>query len=404
MKQWAKYEDTIEALKQSFTKRAKVEYVNLLDSHGRILARNLKAEENSPKAPTSDMDGYAVRFEDQELGELKIVSYVPAGTDTSVKVGKGECIKTFTGSLMSDVSDTLIPIENVEVSGDKIIIHEKVKKGFSVRPVGEAYKKDDILIKKGTTIGYAEVATLAEQGKVQIPVFIKPKVAILATGDEIVDVGEPITRESQIRSSNHVAIASITKEVGCEPILLGTARDDKELIKRRILEGLETADVVVTTGGVSVGDYDFVKDVVLEVGVDMIVEGAGIKPGRHVRVVKVGEKYILALPGFPYSSIVSFYLYGVRLLEYWLHKDYERRFCEAIIDEDYEKRSKFMEFTACNLTQNGTSFYVDLENKIKGSSAIVINLLQNATLLCVPVDTKFIKKGEKVKVLKLSLT
>lgn len=402
MKQWTPYQETIKALQKSFTKRAKIEYVNLIDSHNRVLAEDLVATENSPKAMTSDMDGYAIRFEDQDLGELKIVSFLPAGTDTSLPVNKGECIKTFTGSLMSDGSDTLIPIENVEVVEDKIIIRQKVPKGFAVRPKGEAYKKDDILIQKGTTIGYAQIATLAEQGRVQIAVFVKPRVAILATGDEIVDIGEPITKQSQIRSSNHVALASVAKEVGAQPILLGIAKDDKELIKRRILEGLEVADIVVTTGGVSVGDYDFVKDVVAKIGVEMIVEGSAIKPGRHIRVVKVGEKYILALPGFPYSSIVGFYLYGVRLIEHLLYKDFSRRFHKVFMGEDYEKRSSFTEFTACNLNIINQTLHVDLNGKVKGSSAIVTNLLKNAVLLCIPIDKKFIKKGEVVDIFKLN--
>lgn len=401
MKEWTPYEKTIKALERTFEKYDKTKLVKLMDSHGKILAEDLKAEDNSPKAPTSDMDGYAIRFEDQEMGELKIVSFVPAGTDTSVKVQKGECIKTFTGSLMSDGSDTLIPIENVEVKGDKIIIKEKVTFSHAVRPTGEAYKKNEILIKKGALIGFAEIATLAEQGKAEVSVFVPPKVAILATGDEIVDIGKPLTRPSQIRSSNHVAIASIAKEIGAEPILMGIARDEKEFIKRQILDGLAMADIVVTTGGVSVGDYDFVKDVVREVGVEMVIEGAGIKPGRHVRVVKVGQKYIIALPGFPYSSMVGFHLYGVRLIEHWLHRDFERRFFEAKMDEDYEKRSRFFEFTACNLVEKNGELHVNLQNKVKGSSAIVINLLQNATLMCVPINKKFIKKGEKVQILKL---
>ncbi len=401
MKKWKSYEETIEALKKSFSKRAKTEYVNLLDAHGRVLAQDIKAKESSPKYPTSSMDGYAFRFEDQDLGELKIVNFVPAGTNTSTSVKKGECIKTFTGSLMSDGSDTLIPIENVEVNKDKIIIKEKVPKNFSVRPIGEAYSKDDILIKRGTTIGYAEIGTIAEQGLVQVPVLIKPRVAILSTGDEIADIGEPITRESQIRSSSHMILACICKEVGAEPIVLGVAKDDKEFIKRRVIEGLESADIVLTTGGVSVGDYDFVKDVILEVGIKSIVEGSAIKPGRHIRVVKVGEKYILALPGFPYSSIVGFYLYGVRLIEYWLYKDFDRRYHEAVIDEDYKKRSRLEEFTACNLKVVNGNLHVDLENKVEGSSAIITNLLQNAVLLCVPIDKNLTKKGEKVKILKL---
>lgn len=400
MKKFTPFEETIKAFEDTFEKWNKKEFVGLMQSHSRVLARDIIALDDFPKNSTSSMDGYAIRYKDQSLGRLKIKSSLPAGSDATMSVNEGECIKTFTGSLMSDGSDTLIPIENVEVDGDYIRINEQVTKNFSVRPRGESYKKGDILIKKGTTINYAQIATLAELGVVHVEVYVRPNVAILATGDEIVDIGECITRESQIRSSNHVAIASICKEVGANPILLGVAKDDKELIKKKILQALEVADIVVTTGGVSVGDYDFVRDILGEIELKHIVKGSAIKPGRHIKIAKVGQKYILALPGFPYSSIVGFYLYGVRLIEYWLDIDFSRRFCEATIDEDYKKRSNFKEFSACNFDEK--TLHVDLKDKAKGSSAIVNNLLNKAVLLCVDMDTKIIKKGEKVEIFKLN--
>ncbi len=403
MKKWDSYETSIANLEKSFSKKCKKEYVNLLDAHGRILAEDIVAKENCPKSPTSSMDGYAIRYEDQELSRLKITSFVPAGSETSLEVKNGECIKTFTGSLMSDGADTLIPIENVEVVENEIIIKEKVSLGFAVRPKGEAYKKDDVLVTKGTRIGYAEVSMLAELGIFQIGVYIPPRVGILATGDEIVDLGESLTRPSQIRSSNHVGVACIAKEVGAEPVLLGIAKDNKDFIKQRILDGLETCDIVVTTGGVSVGDYDFVKEVVKEMGVESIVDGAAIKPGRHIKIVKVGEKYIIGLPGFPYSSLVGFYLYGVRLIEHWLDVDFNRRLAKAVLDEDYQKRSRLAEFTACNLHVKNSQLHVDLDGKIKGSSAIINNMLKDAVLLCVKEDKKCVKKGEEVDIVRLKI-
>lgn len=403
MNKWTSYEKSVEALVDSFASKAKVEYVNLFNAQGRILAQDIVAEENSPKTDTSEMDGYAIKYEDQDLQRLKLVSTLPAGTDLSFEVGKGECIKTFTGSLMSEGADTLIPIENVEVDKNCIIIKEKVRRGFAVRPKGEAYSKGDVIVKKGSKIGFGEIGTFAEIGLVQVPVFTKPRVAILATGDEIVDIGESVKMSSQIRSSNHAIIYSIAQNVGADPMLLGVVGDDKGLIKRKILEGLEVADIVVTTGGVSVGDYDFVKEAVKEVGVEHLITGAGIKPGRHIRVVKVDEKYIIALPGFPYSSTVGFYLYGVRLIEYMLGVDFERRFCEAIIDEEYQKRSKFFEFSTCNLLIKDGALHVNLKGKIKGSSAIVTNLLNNAALLCIQTDKNVVHKNEKVKVLRLGM-
>jgi molybdopterin molybdotransferase len=398
---WTPYGETVEKLQQSFTCKASVEVVGLMESQGRILATDIIAKENQPEHPTSEMDGYAIRFADQEKGVLKLTHHVPAGTQTSLHVNEGECIKTFTGSLLSDGADTIIPIENVRVEGENVHIVTPVKHGFAVRPIGEGYRKGEVLIPKGEKIGFAQIGVLAGLGEVQVSVYVRPKVAILATGSEIVDLGQPLPTPAHIRSSNHVTIAALAQNAGAQPIILGLAGDDKELIKKRILDGLKCADIVVTTGGVSVGDYDFVKEIIGDLAVESIIEGADIKPGRHVRVVKVGEKYILALPGFPYSSAVVFGLYGLRIIDWMLGLEYDQRFCTATLEEDYPKRSKFTEFTACNLNESNGELRANLEGKKLGSSAILNNLLGGASLLCIPKETTLLQKSEKVKILRL---
>lgn len=400
---WTPYQETIQNLEKSFTCKGAVEVVGLMESLGRILAKDIIAKESQPAFPTSEMDGYAIRFADQEKGVLRLTHHIPAGTQTSLHVNEGECIKTFTGSLVSDGADTIIPIENVEVDGQEVRIMTPVKHGFAVRPVGEGYRAGEVLIHKGVKIGFAQIGVLAGLGEVQVSVYVRPKVAILATGSEIVDLGQPLPTPAHIRSSNHVTIAALAQNAGAQPIILGLAGDDKELIKERILEGLKCADIVVTSGGVSVGDYDFVKDIIGDLAMETIIEGADIKPGRHVRLVKVGEKYILALPGFPYSSAVVFGLYGLRLVDGMLGRDYSRRFCTATLEEDYAKRSKFTEFTACNLGEKEGKFVASLEGKKLGSSAILNNLLGGATVLCIPKETTLLKKGEKVEVLRLEV-
>ena len=401
MMAWTSFDETIKKIVDSLTRKSTIEYVGLIESSGRVLAQDVIAKESLPLFPTASMDGYAIRYEDLEKGVLKLVSHVPAGTDVSLHVNEGECIKTFTGSLMSEGADTLIPIENVSVKEDKIHINTPVKKGFAVRPVGESYVEGEVLIEKGETIGYAQIGVMAGIGMVQIPVFKKPVVAILATGSEIVDIGQSLDNPAQIRSSNHVTLAAITKENGAIPLLLGIAGDDKELIKSRILEGLQSADIVVTTGGVSVGDYDFVKDIIKDMEVETLVEGASIKPGRHIRVVKAGEKYIFALPGFPYSSSVTFFLYILPLIKYFLGQEFTCKKTKAIITQEYVKRSPFREFTACNLINKDGQNYVDLDEKKLGSSAILNNMLKGAALLEVPEEIQKLERGQLVDVILL---
>lgn len=397
------YDETIEDLISSMSGvKTLVKKVFLTDTQGMILAEDIIADENSPLHVTSSMDGYAFRYEDQDKGVLKLADFVPAGTDISTVVEEGTCVKTFTGSLMSDGSDTLIPIENVEVSGDEVKIITPVSKGFSVRPVGENYNKGEVLIKIGTKIGFAEIGVMAEVGKVQVLVYSKPRVGILATGSEIVDLGEVKTNDSQIRSSNHVTLEAIVKANGAEVSRLGIAKDDKELIKKNIIEALEHNDIVITTGGVSVGDYDFVKDIIKGMNPEYIVDGASVKPGRHIKIVKVGNKYIFALPGFPYSSAVMCFLYILPLVKSMQGLHVKSAYIEAIMEEEYKKRSPFTEFTACNLELRDGKFYVNLDGKKLGSSAILTNMLNQSALLRIEQTTKLIKKGEKVKVLPMS--
>ena len=292
----------------------RVQKVTLSSSLGRVLAEDIVAKYNDPQFPTASMDGYAVRYEDQELESIKILGDNPAGSDESRVVKNGECIKTFTGSRMPQGSDTLIQIENVTVVDDTIIIDEKVSKNSSVRPIGEGYKAGDVLIKKGTKIGFAEIGVMAGLNKVMVSVALKPRVAVIATGSEVLDLGEESKNSSQIRSSNNYTLAALFEQAGAEVIQLGTVGDDKDSIMRTFENALSGADILVSTGGVSVGDYDFVKDIVPRLGAEVVYKGVAIKPGRHILVAQRGEKFVLALPGFAYSSTVTAILYVLPLI------------------------------------------------------------------------------------------
>ena len=397
MKDFMSYADSLKILKDTINAWEKVEKVAITDALDRNIAYDVTAAENYPAKPVSAMDGYAFAFK-EGLNELELITDLPAGSDKGLHVEGSKCVKTFTGSLMSEGTDTLVPVENVEVSGSKIIIKKSVPKGFAVRAVGESYKKGEILIKKGTRLTYAEIALLAELGVFHVSVFIRPRVAILATGSEIKDLGEPLDSPAQIHSSNHVGIAMQIRKMGAEPILCEIVRDKAELVEKAIINALKSADILVTTGGISMGDYDFVKGALNE-NFSLIIEGAAIKPGRHIRVAKSGDKYIFALPGFPYSAMVMCVLYVRVLINTWFSQEEPK--ITAIMDEDYKKRSPFLEFTAVNLENRDGKIFVNLNGKKLGSSAIVNNLTNEAALLIIPKETEFIAKGEVVEVLKM---
>ncbi|MBL6973994.1 MAG: molybdopterin molybdenumtransferase MoeA, partial [Sulfurimonas sp.] len=182
---------------------SKNENVPLSSSLGRILAQDIIAKFNDPRFPTASMDGYAVLYSDLDADSILILGDNPAGNNETRVVSAGTCIKTFTGSKMPEGADTLIQIENVDAVDGKIKVEEKVPLGNAVRPIGEGYKAGDILIKKGTKIGFAEIGVMAGLNIVMVNVALRPRVAVIATGSEILDLGVQSDNPAQIRSSNN---------------------------------------------------------------------------------------------------------------------------------------------------------------------------------------------------------
>ncbi len=352
----------------------------LPDAAGYVLAEAVIADANMPEFATSGMDGYAVRHADVILGTLWITGDNPAGSDLDNPVRPGECIKTFTGSLMPEGSDTLIPIEHVTVEGEVIYINEPVPRGYAVRQVAEAYAKGDTLISPGTEIGFAEIGVMAGLNIAQPLVFDKPIVAVLSTGSELLELGEEQTSDAQIRSTNNYTIEAIVNRYGGEARRLSSPKDDREGIEHAIAEAVEQSDIVVTTGGVSVGDYDFVKDVIGALGFEVLFRGVRIKPGQHIVLARKGDKFILALPGFAYSSTVTSLLYLLPLMGKFSQRALSLPVVKGVLRERFFKRAKKAEFTACNATLESGRYVVDFQNKKVGTSAILTNMLGGALL------------------------
>jgi molybdopterin molybdotransferase len=396
------YTESIDRLLSLDTGSVRIENVALPDALGRVLAEHIVADEDYPLHPTASMDGYAIRAADQASGTIALAENDnPAGSDARPAVRSGVAVKTFTGAKMPEGADTLIPIENVTVETGAIRIDETVKEGFSVRPVGESYFKGEVLIPKGTTIGYAEIGVLAGLNRVMIPVARRPRVGVLSTGSEILDLGESVRNDSQIRSSNNYTLAALAQSAGAEAVQLGTAEDDRASITRAFENALSCNDIVVSTGGVSVGDYDFVKDVVPALGATVVYKGVRIKPGQHIMVAQRGSQFILALPGFAYSSTVTFILYALPLIRRMLGRDPGHTIVEATLAEPFNKRSKKSEFTTCNLRMSEGKYLVDFEGKKTASSAVLTNMLENAALMITDESDGPLEAGTVVRVLRL---
>ncbi|HAC71688.1 molybdopterin molybdotransferase MoeA [Aliarcobacter skirrowii] len=401
MRDFITFDESIEVLNSINIVEKSTQKLFLTNALGRVLAEDIIALENSPEFPTSGMDGYAFKFEDIN-SELKIIEKNPAGYVVEKEVVSKTCIKTFTGALMPKGSDTLVPIENVEVLEDRIKIVKSVPKGFAVRDVGENYKKDEVLIKKGTIIGFSEVGVLASLNIPQIKVYSKPIIAVASTGSEILDLGVEKTNDSQIRSSNHLTLEALFTQCGAEVIQNGPVDDDIENITNFFETSLKKADIVVTTGGVSVGDYDFVQDVIKDkLKAKVLFHGVFVKPGMHILVAIKDEKIIIALPGFAYSSTVCAILYVLPLIYRLKNSNEKLPIVKAKINQDLNNPTNKKIFTACNVEYKNGEYIIDFVGKKSGTSAILTNMLGSPALL-IQEENSSLKSGDLVDIILLN--
>ncbi|OCL99429.1 Molybdopterin molybdenumtransferase [Aliarcobacter thereius] len=401
MRDFITYEESLKIINNIKVSNS-TEKLFLTNALGRILAKDIIADHNSPTFPTSGMDGYAIKFEDIEK-ELIIVDKNPAGFVVEKSVEEGTCIKTFTGSLMPEGSDTLVPIENVEVIENKIRIFKTVPKGFAVRNIGENYKKDEVLIKAGTKIGFSEIGVIASLNIPQIEVFINPLIAVASTGSEILDLGVAQTNDSQIRSSNHLTLEALFRSNGADVLQAGPIVDDMDSITRFFEKSLKKAVIVVTTGGVSVGDYDFVQDVIKDrLKAEVLFHGVLIKPGMHILLAIKDGKIIVALPGFAYSSTITAILYILPLIYKFRNSKETLPFVKAKINQDFTRTQEKTIFTACNVNYINGEYIIDFLGKKSGTSAILTNMLENPALLIQNQNSKDIKSGDLVDIILLN--
>ena len=400
MRNFVSYEKSIELLTSIVLNKQTTQKLFITNALGKVISKDIIADHNSPEFPTSGMDGYAIKFEDLNNEFIEIIDKNPAGTVVESEVSIGKCIKTFTGSLMPKGSDTLIPIENVEVIDNKIKIIKKVSNGFAVRAIGENYKKDEVLIKKGTVIGFAEVGVLASLNISQIDVVVNPTVAVVSTGSEILDLGETQTNASQIRSSNHLTLEALFKSNGANVLQMGIVKDDIDSITNMFETALSKADIIVTTGGVSVGDYDFVQDVIKDkLNAEVLFHGVTIKPGMHILAAVKDGKIIVALPGFAYSSTVCAILYVLPLIYKFRDSKESLPIVKARITQNYPKKVNKTIFTACNVHYINGEYTIDFEGKKEGTSAILTNMLESPALLIQSESSEDIKAGDLVDIL-----
>lgn len=377
------------------------EKVSILDALGRVITEDMVAPRDLPPYDNSGMDGYAVRYEDVKDAsetnpvQLKVIEDLRAGFISEKTIQKGQTIRIMTGAPIPKGADLVVPVEETERGSDFVIVFRAGLPGQYIRRAGEDVKRGDLVISAGDTIRPSEIGMLASIGKAFISVYQRPSVAILCTGEELVDVGERLDG-GKIVSSNSYTLAAQVRECGAMPVQLGIARDRKDEIKDKVEQGL-WADVFISSAGVSVGDYDFVRDVLKELGVELIFWRVAMKPGKPVAFWLFKGKPIFSLPGNPVSSMVTFEQF-VRptLLKMMGHRKIFRPVIEATLNEDIRKEIGKTHFIRAVVSSEKNGYSVATTGP--QGSGILRSMVRANGLIVIPEDCEIVRAGEKVKV------
>ena len=293
------------------------ELVELLDGAGRVLAEPLVADRNFPPFRRAARDGYALRAEDliQLPAVLNVIGEIKAGAaaGTLPEVHTGQAVLIMTGAPAPMGADAVVMVEFTSLDGIQVKIEKGVAAGANIVPVGSEARRGEQMLSKGTVLDQAAVAVAASIGRSRVLVYEKPRVGVLATGDEFVDV-DVLPGPHQIRNSNSYSLAAQIQAAGGEPVMLPVAPDQPARLRELILDGLDS-DLLLLAGGVSMGKYDYVEQVLSELGAEFFFTGAQIQPGRPIVFGRVQGKYFFGLPGNPVSTMVTFELFVLPMLE-----------------------------------------------------------------------------------------
>jgi molybdopterin molybdotransferase len=293
-----------EAIKSCLAPITEVETVKIRDALGRVLAQDIVPEINVPAHDNSAMDGYAVRFADLDK-PLKEIGTALAGKPFTGKVGAGECVRIMTGAVMPQGADTVVIQEVVRKEGERVLVPPGQKKAQNVRYAGEDLSKGKAVLHPGQLLRPAELGLIASLGIAQLKVMRRLRVAFFATGDELASIGAAL-KEGEVYDSNRYTLHGMLARLGVELIDMGVVRDDPAALEKAFRTASETADVVITTGGVSVGEADFVKQLMAKLG-EVLFWKIAMRPGRPMAFGRIGDAFLFGLPGNPVAVMVTFY-------------------------------------------------------------------------------------------------
>lgn len=379
---------------------------------GRVLAQTVTSELDFPHWDNSAMDGYAVRFEDvQHCSEeraiaLEIVEEIPAGYEPQKTIQPGQAARILTGSIMPAGADTVVMQEDTQRDGNRVHILAAPKPQAFVRHRGAFYTAGAPLLTAGLKLQAPEIAVLAAAQCAQVPVYRRPRVAILSTGSELVRIDQPL-QPGQIVDSNQYALAALLTQMGAEPMPLGIVPDRPDALRTAIAEAVATADVVLSSGGVSVGDYDYVDDILAELGADIHIRAVAVRPGKPLTVATFPQAQAptlyFGLPGNPVSALVTFWRFvqpALQKLAGW-PQPWQPTFVNATTRHALKSDGKREAYLWGTLTLVEGRYEFEQATG-SHSSGNLINLAGTNGLAVVPLGETFVEAGETVQVMQVA--
>ncbi|WP_071192553.1 gephyrin-like molybdotransferase Glp [Trichormus sp. NMC-1] len=384
-----------------------IEFVDLLMAQNRILATPIISALDFPHWDNSAMDGYAVRYADVQQARaekpiiLEVVAEIPAGYKPQVTINSGQAARIFTGAVMPAGADTVIMQEKTHRQENRVSIFAAPQPHEFVRYKGDFYKAGSELLPAGISLTASEIAVLAAAQRDQVSVFRRPRVAIFSSGNELVMPEEPL-QPGQIVDSNQFALATLVRELGAEVLLLGIVKDDPTALKEIIEYAIANSDIVLSSGGVSVGDYDYIDKILESLGAKIHFRSVQMRPGKPLTFATFPNTLYFGLPGNPVSALVTCWRFVqptikklAGLAQGWHGKSLKVRSRDELISNGKMETYIWGKLHLVN------GVYQFQKAQGNDSSGNLINLTQTDALAVLPVGKTLVSAGEEVFVLQL---
>lgn len=376
--------------------------INLLDSLDHSLAETIVSDINMPPFDRSPLDGYAFRSIDtlnaskESPVVLKVIDNIQAGFVSDKTIEKGQAIRIMTGAKIPKGADLIMRYEDTEFTDSQVTVFKSLKADSNIVKTGEDMEIGDKVLEKGIIIGPAEIGVLASLGKSQVRVYSKPRIAILATGDELVSIDSPL-EEGKIRNSNSYFLAAQINKIGAKATILPVCKDNIEETKKTLESSLKWADMIITTGGASVGDADIIKEAFTEAGASILFWKVAMKPGSPIICAKYEDKFLFGLSGNPAAAYITFEKFVRPTVLRLMGRDNTSLMkVNSILESKFTKVSSQNRYVRAFTYKKDGKYYTRLPDK--HSSGVLSNLAGKNSIFFVPSNTGPYNIGDSIEV------